>query len=185
MLPHGGYTDMIATTTLLNRVGAKLAQGSCGPRHDRRHRLRPARPRPGNGARLECDAGARHAGAADPLPRRRRWRRQGCVTGASHRNWASYGNDVTLPADCPDWQRHLLTDPQTSGGLLVACVARARRRVAAQHRRRRLSFGAYHRPHGSRSPGDPRLGVRHGAQAYVEPFVAPVIVVPAFAWRTP
>jgi len=30
---------------------------------------------------------------------------------------------VTLPAGLPDWRRHLLTDPQTSGGLLVACAA--------------------------------------------------------------
>jgi len=44
------------------------------------------------------------------------------VTGASHRNWASYGNHVALPAGLPDWQRHLLSDPQTSGGLLVACA---------------------------------------------------------------
>jgi selenide,water dikinase len=45
----------------------------------------------------------------------------GCVTGASHRNWASYGSSIILPDDCADWQRHLLTDPQTSGGLLVSC----------------------------------------------------------------
>ena len=48
---------------------------------------------------------------------------QGFVTGASHRNWASYGHDVVLPADLPEWQRHLLSDPQTSGGLLVSCAA--------------------------------------------------------------
>ena len=47
----------------------------------------------------------------------------GCITGASHRNWASYGHEVTLPSGCEDWQRHLLTDPQTSGGLLVAVAA--------------------------------------------------------------
>lgn len=46
----------------------------------------------------------------------------GCVTGASHRNWTSYGAAVSLPDDLPDWRRHLLTDPQTSGGLLVACA---------------------------------------------------------------
>jgi selenide,water dikinase len=46
---------------------------------------------------------------------------QGFVTGASNRNWDSYGQDVTLPAGAPDWQRKLLTDPQTAGGLLVAC----------------------------------------------------------------
>jgi selenide,water dikinase len=46
---------------------------------------------------------------------------QGFVTGASDRNWASYGSQVTLPAGAPDWHRKMLTDPQTSGGLLVAC----------------------------------------------------------------
>jgi selenide,water dikinase len=46
---------------------------------------------------------------------------QGFVTGASDRNWASYGSQVTLPAGAPDWHRKILTDPQTSGGLLVAC----------------------------------------------------------------
>ena len=46
---------------------------------------------------------------------------QGIVTGASGRNWAGYGKDVKLPAgfDAPD--QALLTDPQTSGGLLVSC----------------------------------------------------------------
>ena len=48
---------------------------------------------------------------------------QGAVTGASLRNWASYGHDeLTLPADLPDWQRHLLTDPQTSGGRSISCA---------------------------------------------------------------
>ena len=48
--------------------------------------------------------------------------RDGYVTGASRRNWASYGDAVTLPPDMPEWRRHLLTDPQTSGGLLIACA---------------------------------------------------------------
>ena len=50
---------------------------------------------------------------------------QGFVTGASHRNWSSYGNDVEMPPEMSEWRRHLLTDPQTSGGLLIA-VARER-----------------------------------------------------------
>ena len=45
------------------------------------------------------------------------------ATGASTRNWASYGAEVELPADAPEWQRKLVTDPQTSGGLLIACAA--------------------------------------------------------------
>jgi len=43
------------------------------------------------------------------------------VTGASIRNWASYAESVNLHAGVAEWRRHLLTDPQTSGGLLVAC----------------------------------------------------------------
>jgi selenide, water dikinase len=47
--------------------------------------------------------------------------RAGFVTGASRRNWDSYAQEVALPRDLAPWQHHLLTDPQTSGGLLVAC----------------------------------------------------------------
>lgn len=46
---------------------------------------------------------------------------QGFATGASDRNWASCQHEVTLPAGVPGWHKKLLTDPQTSGGLLVAC----------------------------------------------------------------
>ncbi|CAA6606298.1 Selenide, water dikinase [Rhodospirillaceae bacterium LM-1] len=46
--------------------------------------------------------------------------RKGFVTGASARNWASYQMHVDWPAHAPDWQKALLTDPQTSGGLLIA-----------------------------------------------------------------
>jgi selenide, water dikinase len=49
----------------------------------------------------------------------------GHVTGASLRNWDSYGAEVNL-AGIPDWQRALLTDPQTSGGLLVSCTPESR-----------------------------------------------------------
>jgi selenide,water dikinase len=49
----------------------------------------------------------------------------GYVTGASDRNWASYGTHITLPAGDSSSMRKLLTDPQTSGGLLVACAPEA------------------------------------------------------------
>ena len=49
---------------------------------------------------------------------------QGMLTGASNRNWASYGQDVELRSWDPLMQA-LLTDPQTSGGLLVTCDAAA------------------------------------------------------------
>jgi selenide,water dikinase len=47
----------------------------------------------------------------------------GYATGASDRNWASCQGAVSLPASWPGWRRKILTDPQTSGGLLVACDA--------------------------------------------------------------
>ena len=53
------------------------------------------------------------------------WRlaREGVRTGASARNWHSYGASVILPLDLPPWRRDLLTDPQTSGGLLISVAA--------------------------------------------------------------
>ncbi len=46
----------------------------------------------------------------------------GYATGAAARNWSSYGHEVTLGAHVAEWQRKLLCDPQTSGGLLVSCA---------------------------------------------------------------
>ena len=43
------------------------------------------------------------------------------VTGASERNWKSYGHEVRLPSGDIQGMQRLLTDPQTSGGLLLAC----------------------------------------------------------------
>jgi selenide, water dikinase len=121
VLPHGGYGEMIATTTLLNRVGSELAKdkdvhaitdvtgfGLLG------HGLEVAR---GSDVALNISLGT-----VPLLPHAEKLAQQGNVTGASHRNWKSYSDEVVLPEGLPDWQRHLLTDPQTSGGLLVTCA---------------------------------------------------------------
>jgi selenide, water dikinase len=55
----------------------------------------------------------------------------GLVTGASARNWSSYGQDVDLPTGYARWKRDLLTDPQTSGGLLLACAPQRAATIAA------------------------------------------------------
>lgn len=49
----------------------------------------------------------------------------GMVTGASARNWESYGQRVSLPSGLAERHKALLTDPQTSGGLLIACAPEA------------------------------------------------------------
>jgi selenide,water dikinase len=60
---------------------------------------------------------------------------QGFVTGASGRNWAGYGRDVQLPGAFAPEDKALLTDPQTSGGLLVSCTADALNDVLSIFRR--------------------------------------------------
>ena len=63
--------------------------------------------------------------AAEPLAQ------AGHVTGASARNWASFEADVQIAPGIAQWQRNLLTDPQTSGGLLVSCSPESASRVLA------------------------------------------------------
>ncbi len=55
----------------------------------------------------------------------------GIFTGASTRNWAGYGGEIQLGAGIEEWQKQLLTDPQTSGGLLVACARDSEAEVMA------------------------------------------------------
>lgn len=119
-LDDAGYRRMIETTTKLNKPGPKLADlpgvhaitditgfGLAG------HALELAR-----GAKLQVVIdwpqvplieGARALAA------------EGLVTGASGRNWAGYGSEVELGSGIDGVARDLLTDPQTSGGLLVSC----------------------------------------------------------------
>jgi selenide,water dikinase len=120
-LGAAGYAQLIATTTQLNKPGIALADlpgvhaltdvtgfGLAG------HTLEVAR---GAGLRAVIDwsrvplLDGVAAMAAD-----------GFVTGASGRNWAGYGADVTLAPGLPTVAKDLLSDPQTSGGLLVSCA---------------------------------------------------------------
>jgi selenide,water dikinase len=118
-LDEAGYAALIASTTKLNTLGAKLA-GMAGVHAVTDvtgfgllgHGLEMAR---GSGLTVEIwvDSPPLLAGVAALA-------RDGLRTGASTRNWASYGEAVELPDEFEDWHRDLLTDPQTSGGLLIA-----------------------------------------------------------------
>ena len=129
-LGDAGYAQMIATTTQLNTPGPELAAlagvhaltdvtgfGLAG------HVLEMAR-----GAR--CDVQLDWA-AVPLLAGVRALAEQGFVTGASARNWAGYGKDVVLPASFAAEDQALLSDPQTSGGLLVSCAPSALNEVLA------------------------------------------------------
>ena len=133
-LGEAGYAQMIACTTQLNTPGPDLAAlpgvhaltdvtgfGLAG------HALEMAR-----GAkcemRLDWAAVPLLAGVRDLVL-------QGFVTGASARNWEGYGADIALPSNFAPEDQALLTDPQTSGGLLVSCDPAALDAVLAVFRR--------------------------------------------------
>jgi selenide,water dikinase len=82
--------------------------------------------------------------------------RHGLFTGASGRNWESYGQDVTLDAALGDVEKALLTDPQTSGGLLVACAQPAVEEVLALFASQGFAQAAVI---GEIAPGTPRVSV--------------------------
>ena len=119
-LSEKGYAQMVEWTTRLNTPGQALADmpgvhaltdvtgfGLAG------HLLEICR-----GSKLSAEV------SFDALPviaEALEWAKQGVATGASDRNWKGYGSEVALPADFPEWKRKLVSDPQTSGGLLVAC----------------------------------------------------------------
>ncbi len=117
-----GYAAMIENTTKLNKPGIALSNmsgvhaltditgfGLLG------HTLEMAR-----GAKLTARINMAHIPL---LPNVQQLAEGGCVTGASGRNWAGYGHDVVLADSITPVQKMLLTDPQTSGGLLVSCDA--------------------------------------------------------------
>ena len=121
-LPAEGYAHMIAATTRLNTPGPALA-ALAGV-----HALTDVTGFALAGHALELARGAKLTVELDwpavpLLPGVRDLAAQGIVTGASGRNWAAYGADVALPAGFADAERALLTDPQTSGGLLVSVSA--------------------------------------------------------------
>ena len=120
-LPPAGYAQMIANTTKLNTPGPALAA------LDGVHALTDITGFGLAGHVLEMARGANAAVRIDlarvPLIEGvRALAAAGMVTGASGRNWAAYGHEVRLGAGLQPVDQALLSDPQTSGGLLVACA---------------------------------------------------------------
>jgi selenide,water dikinase len=123
-LPPEGYAAMIASTTKLNTPGIALGRmagvhaltdvtgfGLLG------HLLEICRAS-GAGATIDFASVPLHPGVAALAA-------DGLVTGASARNWGGYGAAVDLDAKLPRAAQALLTDTQTSGGLLAACAPEA------------------------------------------------------------
>jgi selenide,water dikinase len=154
-LSDAGYQAMLAATTQLNTPGAALAElpgvhamtditgfGLAG------HLLEICR-----GSNLQANV---RFSDLPLIPDAISFAKDGVATGASDRNWKGYGKDVALPPDAPEWQRKLLTDPQTSGGLLVACAPGAEKAVLAEFAKHGF---AQARRIGALSAGTPGLAV--------------------------
>jgi selenide,water dikinase len=135
------YAQMIASTTQLNTPGPELAAlpgvhaltdvtgfGLAG------HALELAR-----GSKLQVVLDWRRVPLLAGV---RELAAQGLVTGASARNWAGYGAEVGLPQGFSAVDQALLTDPQTSGGLLVSCAPEALAQVMAVFQRHGFAHAA-------------------------------------------
>ncbi|MEO5661110.1 MAG: selenide, water dikinase SelD [Polaromonas sp.] len=125
-----GYAQMIAVTTQLNKPGIELSQ------MDAVHAMTDVTGFGLLGHGLELARGAKlkmqlQLDQIPLLPGVLELAGQGMITGASGRNWDSYGAEVVLPADISPAHQALLSDPQTSGGLLVSCSPDAANAVLA------------------------------------------------------
>jgi selenide,water dikinase len=140
-LSEAGYAAMLEWTTKLNTPGEALSemQGV--------HALTDVTGFGLAGHLLEICRGSKLAAevafdALPLIPEALEWVRQGVATGASERNWQGYGHEVLLEKDFPEWKRKLLTDPQTSGGLLVACAADSQQKVLDEFKKQGFSSAA-------------------------------------------
>ena len=150
-----GYRQMLELTTRLNTPGETLAD------MPEVHAVTDVTGFGLAGHLLEMLRGSNLAAevrfeAVPMIPEALHWAKQGIATGASDRNWNGYGADVQMPAGSPAWMQKLLSDPQTSGGLLVACDPQAEREVLRAFAERGFPEA---RTIGRLSAGAPRLKV--------------------------
>ncbi|HSA90600.1 MAG TPA: selenide, water dikinase SelD [Burkholderiales bacterium] len=153
-LSAAGYAQMIEWTTRLNTPGEALAA------MPQVHALTDVTGFGLAGHLLEICRGSRVSAELDfsaipVIGEALDWVKQGVATGASERNWKGYGHEVQFSGE--EWQRKLLTDPQTSGGLLVACAPDVQAKVLDAFRSQ--GFGEA-RIIGRLASGEPRLTVR-------------------------
>jgi selenide, water dikinase len=154
-LKDKAYQQMLESMTQLNTPGIPLAEMPGV------HALTDVTGYGLLGHLLEICRGSKLAArvsfdAVPLLPAARHLLEAGYGTGASDRNWASCQDAVSLPAIWPAWRRKILTDPQTSGGLLVACDAATAPAVLEVFRQQNFKYATRI---GTLSAGEPRITV--------------------------
>ena len=150
------YDEMLQAMTQLNAVGAEVAQVEGG------HSMTDVTGFGLLGHLLEMCRGAQLGAELDfaklPLLRdARRLSEAGVGTGGAKRNWLSYGAEVELPETASAWPQEILCDPQTSGGLLIACSQAAADTVLALLRQHNFAQASVI---GQFKPGPARVTVK-------------------------
>lgn len=128
ILDATSYNIMLASTTQLNTPGIALAKLSGV------HAMTDVTGFGLLGHVLEIARGSNMTAVIEVdrlpwLPGTLKLAEQGIVTGASGRNWDSYGDAIELSRAVTPGVHALLADPQTSGGLLVSCAAEVAEQV--------------------------------------------------------
>ncbi len=150
-----GYAQMLESTTKLNSIGADLAE---------MEGVNAVTDITGFGLighLLELCEGANLASTVEwdklpILPAALGYAQNGYNTGAANRNWASFGDNVTVPDGMEQWQKNMLADPQTSGGLMVTCHADRAGQVLSLFHEQGYSYASVV---GSMTSDEPHLSV--------------------------
>lgn len=155
-LAPDAYKEMVMSTTKLNSIGMDLARlegvnavtdvtgfGLIG-------HLFEMCEGAGLAAKLDWDS-------LPILPHAVDYAQRGYNTGAADRNWASFGEHVTLPDGIEQWRKNILMDPQTSGGLLVSCPAERADAVVTLFHQQGYGFATVI---GELTAGSPHIWVR-------------------------
>ncbi|MCG8542780.1 MAG: selenide, water dikinase SelD, partial [Alphaproteobacteria bacterium] len=155
-LDPAGYEEMVQSTTKLNAVGTDLAE------MDRINAVTDVTGFGLVGHLFEMCEGAGLAATLDwdklpILPSALDYAKRGYNTGAANRNWESFGDYVAVPDGMEQWQRNMLMDPQTSGGLLVSCPPDLADTVVALFHEQGYGFAAVI---GEMTKGVPHVTVR-------------------------
>ena len=141
LLTEDVYREMIFLTTQMNKTGASLAEMPL---------VHAVTDVTGFGLLghlkeiiVGSAVGAEISFASIPLlEAAQHFSREGVVTGASARNWSSYSDYVRYFDGMDSCDLNLLTDPQTSGGLLVTCAASIEEEVLTMFRKDGFSSAA-------------------------------------------
>ena len=151
-----GYAEMVKSATKLNSIGADLAE---------MRGVNAVTDVTGFGLLghlYEVCEGSNLAAKLDwtnlpILPNALGYAQKGYNTGAANRNWVSFGEHVTVAEGIEQWQRNLLMDPQTSGGLLVSCLPESANAVIELFHEQDYEFATVV---GEMSTGFPHVTVR-------------------------